>query len=65
MEKTVVCALLVCGKILLFVLLAVLVLAVLLLCARIGLRLRVHKDGAIEVLARVGVFCPSITGLAA
>lgn len=65
MEKTVVCALLVCGKILLFALLAVLVLVVLLLCARIGFRLRVHKDGAIEVLARVGVFCPSITGLAA
>lgn len=65
MGKAILCALLVCGKILLFALLAVLVLAVLLLCARIGLRLRVHKDGAIEVLARVGVFCPSITGLAA
>ena len=65
MGKAILCALLVCGKILLFALLAVLVLVVLLLCARIGFRLRVHADGAVEVLARVGVFYPNITKLAA
>lgn len=65
MGKAILGALLVCGKILLFALLAVLVLVVLLLCARIGLRLRVHADGAVEVLARVGVFYPNITKLAA
>lgn len=64
MGKAILGALLVCGKILLFALLAVLVLVVLLLCARIGFRLRVHADGAVEVLARVGVFYPNITKLA-